>query len=88
MFCVGILVVLHLLTLNWIPVATTLPILAWIIYSYRSSPRGYVNLFDPTSICDQTVLNRHVRKGLFKIAFHLVHFLAYMYLAIIAIITL
>lgn len=84
---VGLIVLLHLLTFNWIPVATTLPILAWLIYMYRATPRGYVSLYDSTTICDQRVLNGHVRRCVLKITFHLIHFLAYMYMAIISLIT-
>lgn len=84
---VGIIVLMHLLTLNWIPVATTLPMLASLIYLYRATPRGYVSLYDSTTICDHRILNGHVRLCVLKIAFHLVHFLAYMYMAIISLIT-
>lgn len=84
---VGLLLVIHLLTFNWIPVATTLPMVAWLIYMYRTTPRGYASLYDSTTICDERVLNRHVRHCVMKITFHLIHFLSYMYMAIISLIT-
>jgi len=83
--CICLIVTIHALTMNWIPVATTLPLLAWMIYVYRSSPRGHV--FEPTSICDKRVLKLNAKCCMFKIVFNLVHFVFYMYLAIIALIT-
>lgn len=87
MLCVGILVVLHVMTMNWLPVSTTLPMLAYLIYMHHSVPRGYASLYDSTNICDQRVLTKHVRICLFKIPFHLIHFLAYLYMAIITLVT-
>ena len=80
---VGALLTIHLVTLNPIPVMTTAPMLAWLIYMYRTNPRGYVSLFDSSNICDQKVLKMHVRHCLFKTVFHLAHFTAYMYMAIL-----
>lgn len=81
--CVGLLVTLQVVTINWIPISTTLPILLWLVYLYKSNPRGYVNLFDAVTICDQRVLNRHVRRNFFKTVIYSVHFVTFLYMAIL-----
>ena len=83
LFCVGLVVVLHLMTLNWIPTATFLPMLAWLIYTHRSNPQGYVNLYDTSTICDQRVINKHVRRNFFKTIHYIIHFVAFLYVAIL-----
>lgn len=44
-----------------------------------------MNIYDPTQISEERVLTSHVRKSLFKLVFHLCHFLGYMYMAVITI---
>lgn len=83
MLLVGLLVTLHLLTLNWVPTATFMPILAWLIYSYKTDRRGYVNLYDVTTISNQSVINKHVRRNLFRAVHYIVHFVAFMYMAVL-----
>lgn len=80
---VGLIVTLHLLTLNWIPTVTYLPMLAWLIYNYRSNNQGYVNLFDATTISDQRVINKQVRRNLFKTVFYIIHFIVFLYMAVL-----
>lgn len=81
--CVGLLLILHLLTFNWIPLTTITPLMAWIIYSYRSGPRGDSRVFDAATICDQSIMNKHVRRNLFKTVFYTIHFIAFMYMALL-----
>uniref|UniRef100_A0A6G1SCH6 Protein cornichon 4 n=1 Tax=Aceria tosichella TaxID=561515 RepID=A0A6G1SCH6_9ACAR len=83
LLCVGLVVVLHLMTLNWIPTATFLPMLAWLIYTHRSNSQGYVNLYDTSTICDQRVINKHVRRNFFKTIHYIIHFVAFLYVAIL-----
>lgn len=83
MIFVAIIIVAHLLSLNWIPLVTTVPMLSWIIYTYRATPTGYTNLFNPNNITDETVLNGRVRDCLFKTIFHLIHFVGYLYMAVL-----
>lgn len=80
MFCVNLLVSIHALTRDWVPVITTAPLLLWLIHQYRSSHGNYSTVDAVTA--NKAKLNWHLRCCVIKIAFYMVHFFVYFYLAI------
>ena len=84
----GLLVLIHIVTLNWILVATNFPMLMYIAYKYYSVPRGNIGMFDPAEIYNKDKMRSYLRQYLVKIVFHVLHSVAYMYLALIALITI
>ena len=84
---VGLLVVLHTLSMNWVFLLLNFPMLLWLLFVYTSSPRGMSKLYTATELSDPDVMNSSVRRLVFKIIFHLLHFFAYVYLAVISVVT-
>ncbi|XP_074596012.1 cornichon-like protein [Brevipalpus obovatus] len=86
--CHSLLLVLLLLTGHWFFFLVNAPIVAWIIYRYYTVPVGSMGMFDPADILYKTNnLKTFTIRYMARLLFHLIHFFAYLYCLIIALLT-